>query len=269
MSINGRWFAWATLALVCAAVSAQGAGQVDPRQIVEQAVRAELAADAADHSLWLYYEIDRKPSDGVVQWAAQTRMGELDRVLQQEGHQLTPDQQRGKMQGFINDESAQSKQRRSGQHDDKQATEMLNLLPQAFIWTKVRQQGGATYLHFRPDPSFRPPTWESRVFAAMEGEMAVDDKEHRIVSLRGKLISEVKFGWGLLGALEPGGTFNVERRQVGHGIWQITETHVHIQGRALLFKTISQQEDDVKSKFEELPSDTNFQAAEQKLMAQQ
>jgi hypothetical protein len=270
MPINGRLFVWAMFAFVCAAAGAQSPRQnQDARQIVAQAVRAELAADAADHSLWLYYEVDRKPENGVVQWAAQTRMGEVDRVLQQDGRQLTLDEQRKKMQSFINDESAQAKQRKSGQHDDKQATEMLNLLPQAFIWTKVRQQGGTTYLHFRPDPNFRPPTWESRVFAAMEGEMAVDDAEHRIVSLRGKLISEVKFGWGLLGSLEPGGTFNVERRRVGRDVWQITETHVHIQGRALLFKTISQNEDDVKSKFEELPSDTNLQAAEQKLMTQQ
>jgi hypothetical protein len=264
MPISGRLIVWAMLVVVCATGYAQ-----EPRQIVEQAVRAELADDAADHSLWLFYEIDRKPNEGVAQWVAQTRMGEVDRVLQQDGQQLTLNQQRNKMQSFINDESAQAKQRRSSQHDDKQATEMLNLLPQAFIWTKVGRDGGTTYLHFRPDPDFRPPTWESRVFAAMEGDMAVDDAQHRIVSLRGKLISEVKFGWGLLGSLEPGGTFNVERRQVGHGIWQITETHVHIQGHALLFKNISQQEDDVKSKFEELPSNISFQAAEEKLMAQE
>lgn len=264
MRLERRWLAWAFAIFTCTAAPAQS-----PKQVVQAAVRAELAADAADHSLWLYYEIDRKPGDGVVQWAAQTRMGELDRVLQQDGHRLPLAQQRAKLDSFIHDSSAQAKQRRSSQHDDKQATEMLNLLPQAFIWTVTRHEGSTTYLHFRPDPNFRPPTWESRVFAAMEGDMAVDDQEHRIVSLRGKLTSEVKFGWGVLGDLEPGGTFNVERRQVGRGIWQITETHVHIQGHALLFKTISQQEDDVKSKFEELPSSTTLQAAEEKLMAQE
>jgi len=263
MPIKGRWLTWAMFAAVCAAASAQ-----QPRQIAQQAVRAELAADAADHSLWLYHEIDQKPNDGFVQWAAQTRMGELDRVLQQDGHRLSLAQQRSRMESFIHDPSAQAKQRRGGQHDDKQATEMLNLLPKAFIWTMDKQEGSTTYLHFRPDPNFHPPTWESRVFAAMEGDMAVDDEGHRIVSLRGRLISEVKFAWGLLGELEPGGTFDVERRQVGHGIWQITESHIHIQGHALIFKNISQQEDDVKSKFEELPSSITFQEAEEKLMAE-
>jgi hypothetical protein len=246
--------------------SHQASATQDPKQIVEQAVRTELAADAADHSLWLYYDVDRKPHDGVVQWAAQTHMGEVDRLLQQDGRQLTPEEQRSKMDEFIHDPAAQAKQRRGGQHDDKQAAEMLETLPKAFVWTLASHEGKSTFLHFKPDPSFRAPTRESRVFAAMEGDMQVDDAEHRIVSLKGKLVSEVKFGWGVLGELEPGGTFDVERRSTGPGIWQITETHVHIQGHALFFHTIADQEDDVKSKFEQLPDNITLEQAEQKLM---
>lgn len=263
MVSRGRLLVWTVIATVCAVASGQ-----QPKQIVEQAVRTEMAADAADHSLWLYYEIDRKPGDGVVQWAAQTRMGELDRVLQQGGHAVDLAQQRAKMNNFINSPSLQAKQRQGGQHDDKQAAQMLNMLPNAFIWTISRRDESTTYLHFRPDPNFNPPTWESRVFAAMEGDMAVDNAQHRIVSLRGRMIREVKFAWGLLGELEPGGTFDVERRQLAHGIWQITETHIHIQGHALIFKSISDQEDDVKSKFQELPSTITLREAEEKLMAE-
>lgn len=102
----------------------------------------------------------------------------------------------------------------------------------------------------------------------MEGDMTVEDAEHRIVSLKGRMIHEVRFGYGLFGVLEPGGSFDVERRQVGKDQWQITETHVHIQGHALIFKSISEQEDDVKSKFEQLPSSVNFKQAEEKLMEQ-
>jgi hypothetical protein len=275
---RGGWWAWGIAAAIWAAANGQMSGQAaspaqavkaaeseQPRQLVLQATRAELAAAAADHSLWLYYEVDSKPHNTVIQWAAQTRSGELDRVLRQDGHTYTPEQQRARMDSFIRDSSAQAKQRRGGQQDDKRASEMLNMLPNAFIWTRVKQEGGETVLHFRPDPNFSPPSWEARVFAAMEGDMVVDDEQHRIVSLRGKLISEVKFAWGLLGELDPGGTFDVERRQLAHGIWQITETHVHIQGHAVLFHSISEQEDDVKSKFEELPWNITLQQAEEKL----
>jgi hypothetical protein len=172
------------------------------------------------------------------------------------------------MDTFIHNQSAQARQRKNGQHDDRQATEMLNMLPHAFIWTKTGVRGDLTVLHFRPDPNFHPPTWESRVFAAMEGEMAVDNGQHRIVSLKGRLIHDVKFGGGFFGDLKAGGSFDVERRQTGKSEWQITETHVHIEGHALLFKSISEVEDDIKSKFKQLPDDSTFAEAEKKLLAQ-
>ncbi|MFP5250659.1 MAG: hypothetical protein ACLGP3_12620 [Acidobacteriota bacterium] len=259
---------WAVLPAVCALAAAQAAGTYSAKDYVWEAVRAELAADAADHTVWLYYEVDRKPGDGAIQWAADTRMGELDRILEKNGQRFSLDQQRGKMDAFIQNSAIQARQRKGGQHDDREAAQMLNLLPNAFLWTITRQQGGRTFLHFRPDPNFRPPTWESRVFAAMEGDMVVDDARFRIESLQGRMIRQVKFGWGLFGELEPGGTFDVERRQLAPGVWQITETHVHIQGHALIFKSISEQEDDVKSRFQQLPENITLSQAEEKLLAQ-
>ena len=239
-----------------------------PKEIVQQAVRTELAADAADHSRWLYYEVDKKPEEGTEQWAAQTPFGELDRILRKDDHPFSPLEQRSHMDAFIHDGSAQARQRRSSQHDDREATEMLNMLPDAFVWTIIGQRDGNTILHFKPDPNFHPPSWESRVFAAMEGDMAVNDQQHRIASLKGTMINEVKFGWGVFGSIEPGGWFQVERRQIAKDTWQITETHVHIHGHALIFKTISEEEDDVKSNFVQLPGDLTWAQAEEKLLAQ-
>lgn len=256
--------------LVCAVLAGSSAAlsAQDAKQLVRQAVQTELAADAADHSHWLFFEIDRKPHQSVEQWVAETGDGNLNRVLKENGRPVSEDEQRKRMESFAHDTAAQEKQRKSGQHDDRQATEMLNLLPQAFVWTKVGERNGTTVLHFTPDPKFRPPDYEARVFAAMQGEMAVDNAQHRIVSLKGRLIHDVKFGFGILGDLRAGGTFDVERRVTGGGVWQITETHVHVSGRALLFKSIADEEDDVKSKFKELPADIPLEGAEKTLMAQ-
>jgi hypothetical protein len=109
---------------------------------------------------------------------------------------------------------------------------------------------------------------ESRVFAAMEGDMTVDAKQHRIVSLKGRLIHDVKILGGLLGGLDAGGTFDVERRQTGMTVWQITETHVHIQGHVLIFKNISEEEDDVKTNFKQIPADVTLEQAENELLAE-
>ena len=238
----------------------------DAKQIVQQVVKAELAANDNDHSRWLYFDVDKKPKDEVTQWVAQTPKGDLHRVMKQNGQEFPAAQQRKKMDEFICDANAQAQQRKAGQHDDQQATDLTKLLPDAFAWTITDSHDGNTVLHFKPDPKFHAPNREARVFAAMEGDMTVNDAQHRIVSLKGHLVRYVKFGGGLFATLKAGGTFDVERREIGENEWQITETHVHIEGHALFFKSISEQEDEEKSKFKRLPDNISFQQAEQELL---
>ena len=96
--------------------------------------------------------------------------------------------------------------------------------------------------------------------------MAIDRRQHRIATLKGHLIHDVKIGFGFLGELKAGGTFDVERRELAPTVWEIVETHVHIQGHALIFKTISENEDDVKSHFRQIDRGTSLQDAKSELM---
>jgi len=182
------------------------------------------------------------------------------------GQPASQNSQRSQMDGFIGDPSAQARQGRANQHDDNQSADLLHLLPDAFLWKQTGQHNGGVFLHFTPDPSFNPPTWASRVFAAMAGDLEIDATQHRIVSLRGQITHPVRFCGGLCGSIDSGGTVNIERRQTGPGIWQIVETHVHIHGTILFFKSISQSEDEVKSRFERLPDNVTLRQAETDLM---
>ena len=244
---------------------APGAAQ-NPREVVRQAVQTELVSSSNDHSHWLYFEFDRKPDKSVKQWVAEAHSVSLERVVERDGQPLPDYQQREEMSSFINDPGAQNKRRKSGQHDDEQAAELLRILPDAFIWKIEGEKGSEVLLHFKPDPEFHPPDLEARVFAAMEGEMAIDRRQHRIATLKGRLIHDVKIGFGLLGELKAGGTFDVERRELTPTVWEIVETHVHIQGHALIFKTISENEDDVKSHFKQIDQQTSLQQAKQELL---
>lgn len=237
-----------------------------PRDSVRQAVQTELQASSNDHSHWLYFEWDRQPDKSVKQWVAQAHPVSLERVVERNGQRLPEDQQSREMSAFINDPGAQTKKRKSGQHDDEQAAELLKILPDAFIWTIESEKGSEILLRFQPDPQFHPPDLEARVFAAMEGDMAIDRQQHRIVTLKGRLIHDVKIGFGLLGELKAGGTFDVERRELTPTVWEIVETHVHIDGHALIFKTISENEDDVKSHFKQIDRGTSLQEAKQELL---
>lgn len=229
------------------------AGAQDAKQIVQEAVNSELAADASDHSCWIYHEVDRKPDNSIVQWVAETRKGSVNRVLSRNGRQMPVSEQRRQVEDFVHSSDAQAKQREDGRHDDEQAASMLKLLPVAFLWKQTSRNRWTTTFYFKPDPRFQPPSREARVFAAMEGEMTVSNQQHRIQELSGRLIHDVDFGFGLLGKLNAGGTFKVVRRQVGRGLWDITESHIHIHGHALIFKSITEEEDDVKTLWQREP----------------
>jgi hypothetical protein len=248
-----------------AAVAVSARAQ-NARDIVRQAVQTELVSAQNDHSHWLYFEFDRQPDKSVKQWVAEARSVSLNRVIERTGQSLPASEQSQELSAFINDPQAQKKQHKGSQHDDEQAAELLKILPDAFLWNVEGEKGSEMMLHFKPDPQFHPPDLEARVFAAMEGEMIIDSRQHRIATLKGRLIRDVKIGYGLLGELKAGGTFDVERRELTPEVWEITETHIHIDGHALIFKTISENEDDVKSHFKQINQATSLEEAKQELM---
>ncbi|HEY6448895.1 MAG TPA: hypothetical protein VIY53_20740 [Acidobacteriaceae bacterium] len=233
----------------------------DAHAFVQNAVNTEIAADQSDHSCWIFQEVDRKSDGSVTQWVAETPTNDVNRVIMKNGHAIPPDQQHKAVDAFVQDQSAQAKQREDNQKDSQQADSLLRLLPEAFQWRFARRGRASTTLQYSPDPSFHPPTREARVFAAMTGTLTVDNQQHRIREFKGRLLHDVDFGGGILGKLEKGGTFRIERSQLATGIWDITQSHIHIQGHALIFKSISEQEDDVKTSWTREPDGVTVQQA--------
>ncbi len=234
-----------------------------PRELVEQAVKAELAANKDDHSRWRYLQEEKLPAE-TLSVVVETDNGSLKQKIEENGKPLSPEAaaaEQKRVHAFVHDSNQQQRQRKNGEHDDQSATRLLEMLPRAFTWRLMSGTPGWVTLAFAPDPAFQPPDMESRVMSAMAGELVVDRKQHRIRTMRGTLLREVDIGFGLLGKMRQGGTFDVERREVAPGLWQITETHVHIDGKALLFKTIGEQEDEINSRFSRVPEGTTLEQA--------
>lgn len=237
-----------------------------PRQLVQEVMQNELRADSDDHSHWIYRDQKKTGGEQKVTVVIETTAGSVHRTIEINGQPLTPQQRsqdEAEMQRLVHDSEAQQRQRQNSKHDDEQARDLMRMLPDAFIWTEAGEKNGEVTLDFKPDPSFKSPTRAARVFAAMAGKMVVDEKQKRLKSLSGVIIAPVEFGWGLLGKLEKGGTFQVERREIAPDEWQPIQTHIHIHGKALLFKSINQQEDEEISDYKPAPSSLNLaQAAE-------
>jgi hypothetical protein len=239
--------------------------QPEALQVLRSAVASEIQANHTDKSIWTYLDRDDTDDKKALYDTIETRQGTLRRLIELNGQPLSPSAAQDETQRidqYVHDASAQARAHKNAAHDDAQAASFLQMLPQAFVWTVVSQNAEFITLSFRPNPKFEPPDTEARVMGLMGGQMLIARSGNRIRTLRGSLTEDVKFGYGFFGRLNAGGTFDIERREVGGGHWQITETHVHIGGKALLFHTIGQQEDEVKTEWKPSPDATLIGAAQ-------
>jgi hypothetical protein len=155
----------------------------------------------------------------------------------------------------VRNPAALRKSLRDKNEDATRSQRMLKMLPDAFTYKYGEHRGDLVQLLFSPNPNFRPPSHEAEVFHAMQGTLWLDSKQLRLEELSGRLIHEVKFMGGLLGHLDPGGTFDVKQSEVAPGFWELILLNVHMRGKALFFKTISVQQNRTRSDFERVPDD--------------
>ncbi|WP_260703461.1 hypothetical protein [Edaphobacter flagellatus] len=239
----------------------------DPKAqaLVRTSVATELAADKADQTRWRYHSTVTRPEGKFVYVVVETDHGSVKKKIEENGRRLDANalnEEMKKIDSFVHDPAQQAKQRKDSKQDDERAEKMMLMLPDAFLWSIKSDSPTATTLAFTPNPNYSAPSMEARVFAAMAGEIVVTKPGNRMQLLRGHLIHDVKFGYGLLGKMEQGGTFSVERRQIAPTVWQITDSHIHFNGHVLFFKTISEQEDEVKTDFQQTPPATTLEQAE-------
>jgi hypothetical protein len=256
------------ISLVMMALSVSALHGQSPQQIVQQTVDGERAADQNDHSNWIYLEESDKPKEHVLQWVVSTQRGNVERVLEKDDQELPESKQREIIEKFLHDTRAQNKQLSEANHDNQQIDDLLKLLPVAFIWTETGTTRSTTSLHFEPSPAFHPPTREARVFSSMTGDVVVDNQQLRICKIKGHLIHDVTFGGGLLGRLKERSSFALEQQQVGPSVWELTGIHVHLEGNALLFKSVSLQEDDKRSRYQPEPGNMTLDQAATSVMSQ-
>lgn len=234
----------------------------DALALIRQAVRTELAANEHDRTRWRYR--DDEQDKQTVSIVVETDAGSVKRLVMRDGRPLTAEEaaaENERIQAFVHDPSKIAKQRRDGASDDESARQLLEMLPEAFTWKVVKATETEDTLQFAPKPDFKPTNLQARVLSAMAGEVVVDRRQHRMKTLSGRLTYDVTIGFGLLGRMKEGGTFRVERREIKPGLWQIVETHVHIDGKALMFKQIGQQQDEIQSDFSEVPGKATMEQA--------
>src|ERR1700681_2265619 len=142
---------------------------------------------------------------------------------------------------------------------------LFQMLPDAVTASYGKREGELVEILFKPNPDFHPPSHEAAVFHAMAGQIWINTRQTRLVEIEGHLTSGVKFGGGLLGHLDKAGEFHVKQSEVAPGLWEITLLHVNMHGKALFFKTIAVQENEIRTNFQRVPDNLALSEAAQQL----
>jgi hypothetical protein len=253
------------------AAETQSSPQLSPSEMVKSVIYNELHPSQVSDIHW-QYRVD-KESDGKQETreVIETKSGSLDKLLATSGKPLTAAQAKeesARILRFSRNPEAQKKAEQVRRKDAEQCDALMKMIPDAFLFDYAGTSGNLAKVVFKPNPHFRPPSREGRVLQQMAGEIWVDARQKRLVSINGQLINEVKFAGGFLGHLEKGGRFTVKRAELAPGDWELTEMNVNMRGKALLFKTISVQQKELHSKFERVGADVSLSDAANLLLRQ-
>ncbi len=256
------------LALVASALALPGANAQGPAESAQQLVKDVVYNELADHQhhkFFEYLDTKRTGQQTIVKAEMETSTGRIHRLLAEDGKPLSPEQQEEesrRLDALLHDSSQQQRLLHDYREDEDRIARVVGLMPEGFLYQYDGVEGGDIRLKYRPNPAFKPPTYEARVFHGMAGTLWINAREKRLSRVEGQLVTNVDFGYGLLGRLYKGGTFNMERFEATPGSWKTRVLDVHITGYEVLLKSISTDQVEVRSDFREVPATVTLQQAE-------
>ncbi len=272
VTVVRRIVAWLCCAAVASAIQTTPNQQAhddpalpqDANQYVREIIKHELACQDNDHTHWRYHlhrEDEKGSSDRDV---IESQQGQLSRTLLINGQPLTAEQRQkdeDRMRKQVTDPGERAKREKREKDDGDKAEQMLKAIPDAFIFKYGGTDHGLVLLNFFPDPHYDAPNREMQVFRSLSGKMWIDPKARRLARIDGTLFEDVTFGWGLLGRLNKGGTFNVVQKDVGDNHWDIVSMDVNMTGHAVIFKSINVKQRQVLSEFRRVPDTLSISQA--------
>jgi hypothetical protein len=256
---------FAAVALTLLATAARAADAAEsPQQLIKDVVFNELA-DHRHHGFFEYVDTKRTGQQTVIKAEIETTSGRVHRVLSQDGKPLSAEEEmeeQRRLDALLHDAGQQQKLQRDYQGDEDRIARIVGLLPDGFLYQFDGVEGEDIRLTYQPNPAFKPPTYEARVFHGMAGTLWVNAREKRLSRLQGRLVANVDFGYGLLGRLDKGGSFDMERVEATPGNWKTRVLNVHITGHVILLKNIGKDQEELRSDFHQVPGNLTLEEAE-------
>lgn len=237
-------------------------------QLVRAAVHNELQAENGDQTYWRYWNLEEKNGRKELRDVFETKYGQIDRLVSVNDQPLTLKQTQmedDRINKLLAEPDKMHKQQEQRHQEDENERKLLKLLPDVFRYQYDGTEGDLMKLTLTPNPNFHPYNRQTKVLHHIRGAMWIDRKQVRLARIDGCLTADVRFGGGLLGHLDKGGTFSVTLEDVGSGHWEMILLVVRMKGSALIFKTIDLQEKELYTNYQPIPAGMTLQQAAQLL----
>lgn len=255
-----------TISIASSLLAQQAMTPAEAHELVARTVRNELSGTAGLQYRFTLRKTDEKGE--TTKYIIETKDGDIARLVEFNNAPLTPDrakQEQDRLNDLMAHPEVQARRHQKEQEDSKRGDKMVRVLPDAFNYKLVgigEQNGRACYrLAFEPNPHFVPPDHESQVYHGMQGELWIDKEQERLVRMDAHLISDVDFGWGILGKLYKGGSIYVEQEDVGNQHWEQNHMKLNLTGMILMIKPLTIQTTEEELDFQEVPKTWTYQDA--------
>jgi hypothetical protein len=266
---------------------------IDAAPLVRRAIANHLAAQAAHHPqrFVLHKKDDRRD---YIQQIVETRQGDIAFAIAANGALLSPAMHQAQIDRLDNLDAhpeLQEHRRKREAEDNARADKLLRMLPDAFVYhydstipcivttpPGIPIPGSALpavvappaapaataqcyHLTFKPNPRWDPPDTESRILRGLAGDLLLEKSQERLTRLNAHLITDVDFGWGIIGHLDKGGTIFLEQTQVAPDDWELTRMKLNLTGKALMIKSLSYHITDEMGHYTPVPADLDYHEA--------
>ena len=268
-----RWLHLALSATLIASFStapflhAQEPPPEDPVALVRAASWNELHSSNQGHPY--RFRLRKQDETGITtKDIIETRDGDIARLVAVDDKPLTPERakaERDRLDNLLAHPELQAHRHKKEQEDSSRTNEMVRLLPDAFLYTyrgTVNTSNGPAWrLTFEPNQDFIPPDREAQVYHGMAGELWIDCAQKRLARLDAHLISDVNFGWGVIGRLYKGGTILVIQQDVGDNHWESLHLKLNLTGKILMVHNVTFQSTEDTSNYKPVSNTLTYKDA--------
>ncbi len=138
--------------------------------------------------------------------------------------------------------------------DDAWLQELPDALEFRRLGAEERAGRPAEVYSFAPRPGYHASHPRAKAFEKVRGRLWLDQADGEIVKLDAEVIDTIQIGFGVLGRIEKGTHFELERKKWDIGVWFEEWQRVRFDVRVMLVKTLRQEIESRWSNLSQRPS---------------